>query len=115
MIVQLYLYRSYDHICDNLTLVDQLFKFLKRNETFTETQQYIMKFNNKRGGKRQCNKAANKLNSNRFLRRFNGTKCTNDCGSPERILSCRLNLKGLKWVSRHKLVDGAKNLIGMGT
>ena len=96
--------------------MEEVFKDLEGNErTFTETQQYIMKFNNKTGGKRQCNKTANKLNSNRFLRQFKSTQCTNDCGSPERILSCTLNLEGLKWVSRHKLVDRAKIIIGMGT
>ena len=104
----LYLYRDYDHICKNLTLVDDLFEHLKgREDTFTETQQYIIKFNNTRRGERQCNKTANILKSSRSSRRYGSRLYANNCGSPEKTLSIRLNLRGLNWVRLHILV---KNL-----
>ena len=66
-----------------------------------------MRFNNTRRGERQCNRAADLLNSNRFLRRYESTLYTNNCGSPERILGCTLNLRGLEWVRRYKFNYGA--------
>jgi len=88
--------------------VDDLFEHLKgREDTFTETQQYIIKFNNTRAGERQCNKTADILNSSRSLRRYESTVYTTNCGSPEKTLSIKSNLRGMEWVRIHKLV---KNL-----
>ena len=90
-------------------MVEEFFEHLNQTEiAFNETQQYIMKFNNTRGGRHQCNKAAEIINLNSSSQRYESTLHTKDCGPPERILYCTLNLEGLKWVRRHKI---AKYLI----
>ena len=108
-VLLMYLYSQYNHICDNITLVGEIFQFLERREdTFTESQQYIMRFNNNTSGERQCDKVADLLNSSiRYIRQYESTLHANNCGSPERILGCTLNLEGLKWVRRHKFNYGA--------
>ena len=62
-----------------------------------------MIFNRTKSGRRQCSKAANKLNKlPGELRRQNVTATvhTENCTETEKLLSSTLNLEGLKWVRK---------------
>ena len=81
-------YRSYNHICDNLTLAERLFDFLNRPEgTFNENQSYVVIFNKTY----HCVRTANRISGDRFRRRFEnalGTLHDADCRGDEKNLSC---------------------------
>ena len=74
-----------------------------RLELDNTDQEYVVIFNRTKAGRRQCSKAANKLNRlpKELLRQnVTATVHTENCRETEKLFSSTLNFEGLKWVRK---------------